>query len=408
LARELGGSGSALDLCLIDEALLAALTTERGERECLQALERAGVRGGAVVLLSCVGANRDGAALRALGLQQRLFKPVKRAELRATAAKCTSGKSLSWTTLRAAAGPIAKPTSRARVLVAEDNAANQKFLARLLERMGLACQLVANGQEALQALEMLDFDLVLMDAMMPELDGLEATVRLRERERRTGTRRIPVVALTANAMVGDRDRCLEAGCDDYVAKPVDPGALQQLIRRWLNDGSGPPGAHPGRPESARTPPAALPAAGRNVEAGWNVLVVEDNPINQRLFRRILTSLGYRCEVVADGHAALEAVERGEFSLALMDVMVPGLDGIEATRAIREREQRRGGHTPILAVTASREQNLRERALAAGADEFREKPLGVDVLQSLLGELLPRWISPSRAEPGPPAALEFGP
>jgi signal transduction histidine kinase/ActR/RegA family two-component response regulator len=131
--------------------------------------------------------------------------------------------------------PLAALPRRARVLVAEDNHTNQLFVRRLLERMNLAVEVVADGQQALNALELMPFDLVLMDAMMPELDGLEATARWRARELDRGSQRTPVIALTANAFSGARERCLAAGCDDYVSKPVDPRTLQCVIQRWLPD-----------------------------------------------------------------------------------------------------------------------------------------------------------------------------
>lgn len=116
-----------------------------------------------------------------------------------------------------------------RVLVAEDNAVNQKVVLKMLERIGCTVDAVANGQEALRAALEQQYDLVLMDCQMPEMDGFEATRRIRRTPDGSGP---PIVALTANAMQGDRERCLEAGMDDYLTKPVDFQALAGAVEKW--------------------------------------------------------------------------------------------------------------------------------------------------------------------------------
>jgi protein-histidine pros-kinase len=115
--------------------------------------------------------------------------------------------------------------------VTDDNLINQKVAIRLLQQLGYAPDIASNGREALQALDNLSYDLVFMDVQMPSMDGLEATRQLRETERRTGRKPVLVVAMTANAMNGDRDKCLAAGMNDYLAKPVRPEALQAAIER---------------------------------------------------------------------------------------------------------------------------------------------------------------------------------
>ncbi|MBE7462249.1 MAG: response regulator [Planctomycetes bacterium] len=125
---------------------------------------------------------------------------------------------------------------RGRILVAEDNPINQKVAGQQLRRLGCEVDIAANGHEALQALEVKDYDLVLMDCQMPELDGYAATRELRRRERERGDDRLPVVALTAHVMPGDRERCLDAGMDDYLPKPVTPEQLAKMLTRWLPGG----------------------------------------------------------------------------------------------------------------------------------------------------------------------------
>jgi CheY-like chemotaxis protein len=134
--------------------------------------------------------------------------------------------------------PIARPSARTspargRVLAAEDNEVNRKLLQRFLQRLGFECVMAHDGAAAVEAVAREDFDAVLMDCQMPEVDGFEATARIRQAE--PAHLRLPIIALTANAMQGDRERCLAAGMDDYLTKPLRLQELEAMLVRWIPD-----------------------------------------------------------------------------------------------------------------------------------------------------------------------------
>jgi CheY-like chemotaxis protein len=119
------------------------------------------------------------------------------------------------------------------ILLVEDNRINQMVATRMLGKLGLTYDVANHGVESLQRLQERDYDLILMDMEMPEMDGPEATRVIRRKEAESGKKRIPIIAMTANAMLEDRDRCLESGMDDHMAKPVEMTKLKKLLQQWL-------------------------------------------------------------------------------------------------------------------------------------------------------------------------------
>jgi CheY-like chemotaxis protein len=183
-----------------------------------------------VLMLTSADRTGDAARCRDLGLAAYLVKPVKPAELNraisaALAVAPVPVRSASDTPLPRGSG--VRPL---RVLLAEDNVVNQRVATRLLEADGHAVTVANHGGEALAALDRGTFDVVLMDVQMPEMDGFEATAGIRRREAE-GARRTPIVAMTAHAMKGDRERCLAGGMDDYLSKPIQREELFRVLKR---------------------------------------------------------------------------------------------------------------------------------------------------------------------------------
>jgi len=179
------------------------------------------------------GVSSDAVDLSGVGVGQ-LTKPVRPTRLREALCDALRGDDVSRLRPRMPSIPPAAagtPARSLRILVAEDNLVNQRLAVRLLERAGHRVDLTANGRDAVEALGRAAYDLVLMDCQMPEMDGFEATRAIRAAEQGTD-RHIPIVALTANAMQGDREKCLEAGMDDYLAKPFTNQTLAAVLARW--------------------------------------------------------------------------------------------------------------------------------------------------------------------------------
>ena len=184
--------------------------------------------GATVLMLTSAGQPEDVERCRQLGVRAYLTKPVRQSELLETILSTLGGSPLHARLSSAADAPPAPGRRPLRILVAEDNAVNQKLAQHLLNKHGHTVVLANTGREAVEALEKQIFDLVLMDVQMPEMDGFEATAEIRRREAGTG-RRLPIIAMTAHAMKGDRERCLAAGMDGYVSKPIQTRDLYAAI-----------------------------------------------------------------------------------------------------------------------------------------------------------------------------------
>jgi signal transduction histidine kinase/DNA-binding response OmpR family regulator len=188
-----------------------------------------------IMMLTSAGHQGDAERCKELGVSAYLLKPIRQSELREGIARVIGANTVESAIPLLTRYSLKEPqeaVSTLRVLVAEDNAVNQRLVLRLLEKRGHRVVLAGNGLEALSALEKESFDLVLMDVQMPEMDGLEATALVREREESSGGRRVPIVALTAHAMKGDREKCVAAGMDGYLTKPIQTEELDEILRSY--------------------------------------------------------------------------------------------------------------------------------------------------------------------------------
>jgi PAS domain S-box-containing protein len=187
-----------------------------------------------LVMCGSLGQMGSNQRLEDLGFVAALTKPVRRSDLQEALAAAISGKNIAASRDNATAGlALGQGFRQGRILVAEDNITNQQVAVGILRNLGLRAEVAANGIEAIQALETIPYDLVLMDVQMPEMDGLTATRQIRDPQSAVRNHHIPIIAMTAHALQRDREKCLAAGMNDYVTKPVEVSALVAALEKWL-------------------------------------------------------------------------------------------------------------------------------------------------------------------------------
>ena len=234
MLREAASGGSPFDLVILD----MQMPVMDGVMLARAIKSEPAIADAKMIMLTSLGEQMEADQLQEVGINACLSKPAKQSCLfdcindalgtqRVTSAdqNANNNNSMSET-------PAAKPTHQARILLAEDNAINQDVALGQLERLGFTADVVTNGREALDAIHRLTYDIILMDCMMPEMDGYEATVKIREEERQKKGQHLHIIAMTANAMQGDREKCITAGMDDYVSKPVQLADLRRALDKW--------------------------------------------------------------------------------------------------------------------------------------------------------------------------------
>ncbi|MDR3620676.1 MAG: PAS domain S-box protein [Paludisphaera borealis] len=297
-----------------------------------------------------------------------------------------------------AAGPVVRPTPAEpaqvhglSVLVVDDNATNRRILQEMLSNWGMKPTVVEGGRQAIAALEQASgagtpFALVLLDAMMPEMDGFELVERIKQNSELVGA---ALMMLSSTNLREDAARCRKLGVAAYLTKPVRQSTLLDVIMTSL----GP---------AVRTLEQAGPSTAHMAPGGsrrkLRLLLAEDNPVNQRLAVSLLKKRGHSVVVAGNGREALAAVDAQRFDAVLMDVQMPEMDGFETTAAIRAREAGTGVRIPIVAMTAHAMKGDRDRCLAAGMDAYVSKPIQSHELFEVL-----EGLSPVPPNAGGPAA-----
>ncbi len=267
-----------------------------------------------------------------------------------------------------------------RALIVDDNATNRRVLEEILLAWGMKPTLAEGGRQALAILadvqaQKSPFLLVLLDAQMPELDGFSLVEKLQQDPKFKDT---VIIMLTSAGLRGDAARCRELGIKAYLTKPIRRSDLLQAIQLVL-----------GSPTRTEEGPALITIHSlRESRRQLRVLLAEDNAVNQKLAVRLLEKRGHTVVVAETGRAALEALDAESFDLVMMDVQMPGMDGLEATAAIREREKTTGKHIPIIAMTANAMMGDKERCLAAGMDAYVSKPIQIKELVAVIENYLP--------------------
>ncbi|HEY9790179.1 MAG TPA: response regulator [Candidatus Obscuribacterales bacterium] len=283
-----------------------------------------------LVLISTAPKKGHGEKAMAAGFSAYLPKPIKQSQLYECFSSILNNapqKALDLTTTQQIPKRIA---SQELILVAEDNPVNQKVALLQLKTLGFAAHAVGNGKEAVDALAAGQYTLVLMDCQMPEMDGFQATMTIRKNEVLTG-RRVPIIAMTANAMEGDRDRCISAGMDDYISKPVDPKKLQETLSRWLS------------PDQPIINPIQTPDGQPNLDDDLPMQTINEDPINigllertcgEEVAREILEVFVSAAETLLEGMEVARQRREGRALESLAHQMKGSSAAIGATEMVR--------------------------------------------------------------------------
>ncbi len=322
----------------------------------------------ALIMTTSSGNRGDAKKYTSLGFSAYFCKPINPSDLYNCLVQITAqGKENQKSTDLITRHSLSEQKrSKFLILLVEDNIINQKVAAGMLKQLGYRSDIVQNGYEAIKILETMCYDAVFMDCQMPEMDGYEATKIIRDKNSNVIDHTVPIIAMTASAMEGDKEKCLTAGMNDYIVKPISPEVLSRSLKKWLVD--------------------KQKSSTRNL----HVLVVDDNPINRKVVTGICKRLNWQPDTANDGRQAIQLLTKKEYDLVLMDCQMPEMDGYEATKIIRDSDSPVKNHTiPIIAVTANVSDENRAKCLKTGMDDFIPKPVKLSILKALAKDVLKR-------------------
>jgi signal transduction histidine kinase/DNA-binding response OmpR family regulator len=268
------------------------------------------------------------------------------------------------------------------LLIIDDNATNRCILRKITERWQMQPVEADSGAEGLRKLEESfasgrPYRLVLLDQQMPEMDGFEVIRRIGAQAE---LKDAAIIMLTSADQSSAIPQCRELGVGTCLVKPVKPSDLLLSVRKAL-----------GRPKGERGGPAP-PTRESDTAYPLHILLAEDNVVNQKLATALLEKAGHRVSLALTGVEAVTRWSDGDIDLILMDVQMPELDGLEATRQIRQREQTTGSHVPVVAMTARAMSGDRERCLRAGMDDYLSKPVRHQELLAVLSRYNPKGVA----------------
>jgi two-component system sensor histidine kinase/response regulator len=285
-------------------------------------------------------------------------------------------------------GPEKVNVCEVPVLIVDDNATNRRILHDMLTHWGMRPTVVENGGAALDFLEHAEgagqrFPLVLLDAQMPDMDGFAVAERITYNPRLKG---VTILMLSSGDQGNIEARCRQTGVTVYLRKPITRSELWEAMITAL-----------GRP-GVQEVDAAQTVRRHEINSlqdrlemipqrRLRILLAEDNIVNQRLVVRLLEKYGHAMIVASTGREVLAALAQQPVDLVLMDVQMPDMDGLEATAVIREQERQRGGHLPIIALTAHAMKGDQERCLASGMDDYISKPINAQTLSAAISRVL---------------------
>jgi two-component system sensor histidine kinase/response regulator len=308
-----------------------------------------------------------------------------------------------WFTVRLTRGSVEylEPTKRRsslrglRALIVDDNATNRSILTENLKTWGITPVSASSGPEALAILTATSkngelFDVAILDFHMPGMDGLQLARAIRDDVSIADTR---LVLLTSSGKRGDAREARQAGIEAYLTKPVRLSSLYDCLAAVT-------GMEPDATSSRVVTRHTIAEMRARTRA--HVLVVEDNPVNQKVASRMLEKLGHRVDVVSNGLEAVDAVGRIPYAAVLMDCQMPEMDGFEASMRIRRLNFERS-QIPIIAMTAGAMQGDREKCLAAGMNDYVSKPVTLEELAAVLDQ----WLDTDGSEPSLPEASDDG-
>jgi len=262
------------------------------------------------------------------------------------------------------------------ILLAEDSQANQAVFSAVLRKSGYNLDIVNTGVAAIEALKHTDYDLILMDLNMPEMGGLDSTRKIRQ----SYSENIIIIALTASAMESEQERCTQAGMNDYLVKPIDKKSLLHTVNFWV------------KKILTTQPPSNFTASttenSEPEKTGQRILLVDDSPANQAVAMGILKHAGYQIDCASNGIEAVDKVIHGSYELVLMDIAMPKLDGLDATRQIRAHIPT-CIHPPIIALTANTLDDIKQQCLDAGMNDYLSKPIN----NKKLFKKITHWLQP---------------